>query len=41
MDLDDENLYNATYLNDPLQNLIDDVLQNQALPNYDTGKAKK
>lgn len=33
------NYFSNGYLQDPLQDFIDDVLQNQALsPNYDTGK---
>lgn len=37
--MEPENYFDG-YLQDPLQEFIDDVLQNQALtPNYDTGKA--
>lgn len=35
----DQTYFHQGYLQDPLQDFIDDVLQNQTLsPNYDTGK---
>jgi hypothetical protein len=38
METEEGNYYNNGYMQDPLQDFIDDVLLNQPLPNYDQGK---